>query len=263
MGQFELTLETLLIVLCSGIGWYLLLPRGTGKGNNALTKIAGSVLATVGVVLLAAAFGARIANMTNHLTFYTLAAVTVGSAIAMITARNPVISALWFALVLLSNSGLFLLQGAEFLSAATVIIYAGAIIVTFLFVIMLAQPRGSALYDNYSREPFLSCTAGVILCWTLLGTLHYAAKVEAAPPDVRVPGQSEELPRPETVSRYLAAQPESRIDPTKPHVDNLGRTLFLEHYVSVEIIAMLLLIAVVGAVLIANRGKEESKNLRI
>jgi NADH-quinone oxidoreductase subunit J len=257
MGQFELTLSTLLIVALSGIGWYLLLPRGTGRGNNALTKIAGSILATAGIVLMASVFGARVANTTNDLTFYALAAVTIGSAVAMISARNPVISALWFALVLLSNSGLLLLQGAEFLSAATVIIYAGAIIVTFLFVIMLAQPRGSARYDNYSREPLLSCTAGVILCWTLLGTLHYAATVEAAPADTRVRGQSEALPKSTTVLKYLSAQPESQIDPTKPHVDSLGRTLFLEHYVSVEIIAMLLLIAVVGAVLIATRKREK------
>jgi NADH:ubiquinone oxidoreductase subunit 6 (subunit J) len=61
------------------------------------------------------------------------------------------------------------------------------------------------------------------------------------------------LPKPQTVARYLESQPESRIDLQRPHVDSLGRTLFLEHYVSVEIIAILLLIAVVGAVLIVNR----------
>ncbi|MDB5389734.1 MAG: NADH:ubiquinone oxidoreductase subunit 6 [Planctomycetaceae bacterium] len=261
MGQFELTLETLLIVALSGIGgWYLLLPRGRGVMTGPVWKVLGAAMATIGVALMAWAFGARLANTTNDLTFYALATVTIASAIAMISARNPVISALWFALVLLANSGLFLLQGAEFLSAATVIIYAGAIIVTFLFVIMLAQPRGSARYDNYSREPFLSCTAGVILCWTLLGTLHYSATVEAAPLETRELGQSDALPRPEIVAHYLATQPESRIDLTKPHVDSLGRTLFLEHYVSVEIIAMLLLVAVVGAVLIANRKRESTSS---
>jgi NADH-quinone oxidoreductase subunit J len=258
MGHFELTLHTLLTVAFSGVGWYLLLPRGGTAGSNPILKYIGAAIATIGVVMLAAEFGSSLATTTNQATFYILAAISVGSGIAMISARNPVISALWFALVLLSNSGLYLLVGAEFLSAATVIIYAGAIIVTFLFVIMLAQPRGSARYDNYSREPLLSCTAGVILCWTLLGTIHYAAKVEAAPLDQKQPGQAEELPKAETVSKYLASQKESHIDLSKPHVDSLGRTLFLEHYVSVEIIAMLLLIAVVGAVLIANRAKDKS-----
>jgi len=256
MGQFELTLQTLLIVALSGVGWYLLLPRGNVRTNNLMVKSVGGLLVTIGIVLLAASFGAKLANTTNNITFYLLAGVSVAAAVAMIASRNPVISALWFALVLLSNSGLYLLQGAEFLSAATVIIYAGAIIVTFLFVIMLAQPKGSAIYDNYSREPLLSCTAGVILCWTLLGTLHYAATSEAAIPDQRVPGQSEELPRPQTIAKYLAAQPESKIDTKRAHVDSLGRTLFLDHYVSVEIIAVLLLIAVVGAVLIVNRRRE-------
>jgi NADH-quinone oxidoreductase subunit J len=170
MGQFELSLDALLTVAFFGVGWYLLLPRGKVSTNNLTWKALGALAATVGIVLLASTFGSKLANTTNNLTFYLLAGVSVAAAVAMISSRNPVISALWFALVLLSNSGLYLLQGAEFLSAATVIIYAGAIIVTFLFVIMLAQPKGSAIYDNYSREPLLSCTAGVILCWTLLGS---------------------------------------------------------------------------------------------
>ena len=168
-------------------------------------------------------------------------------------------SALWFAMVLLSNSGLFLLQGAEFLSAATIIIYAGAIIVTFLFVIMLAQPQGAAPYDLHSREPLLSCTAGIILCWTLLGTLNYATTHEARPFNERPKGASTgALPTPALVSRSMTAQPESIIHPDRGHVDSLGRTLFLDHYVSVEVIGMLLLVAVVGAVLIANRDSAKS-----
>ena len=255
MTHFELTLPSLLIVALFGAGWYLMLPRGRVKSNTLLLKSIGGILATIAIALLASLFSTRLGNATNNLTFYVLGGVSVASAVAMITARNPVISALWFALVLLSNSGLYLLHGAEFLSAATVIIYAGAIIVTFLFVIMLAQPKGSAIYDNYSREPLLSCTAGVILCWTLLGTLHYAATAEAATADQRKPGHVEELPSAQTVTRHLATQPESRINHERPHVDSLGRTLFLDHYVSVEIIAILLLIAVVGAVLIVNRQR--------
>ncbi len=253
MGEFELTLSSLIVVVLGGLGVYLLLPRGT-NASDKIARIVGSLLATISLVLIAANFGDVLPNKTNELTFYLLAAVSIISAVLMIASHNPVISALWFALVLLSNSGLYLLQGAEFLSAATIIIYAGAIIVTFLFVIMLAQPNGAAPYDLHSREPLLSCTAGVILAWTLLGTLHYACTEESKPLNTRHAGAAmAALPSADLVAKSLAAQPESIIRPDKGHVDSLGRTLFLEHYVAVEVVGMLLLVAVVGAVLIVNR----------
>jgi NADH:ubiquinone oxidoreductase subunit 6 (subunit J) len=74
-------------------------------------------------------------------------------------------------LVVLSTCGLFLLQAAPFLMAATTIIYAGAIIVTFLFILMLAQQRGSSDADLRSREPFLAATAGFVLLGALLYVL--------------------------------------------------------------------------------------------
>ena len=71
---------------------------------------------------------------------------------AAVTFRNPVYCAIWFALSLLGTAGLFLFQGAQFLGVATVVVYAGAILVTFLFVLMLAQPAGSAFYDRLSWD---------------------------------------------------------------------------------------------------------------
>ena len=53
---------------------------------------------------------------------------------------------------LLGTAGLFLFQGAQFLGVATIVVYAGAILVTFLFVLMLAQPEGHAFYDRVSWE---------------------------------------------------------------------------------------------------------------
>src|SRR5205085_8838218 len=85
--------------------------------------------------------------------------------------RNPIYSALWFAAVVLSTSGLFLLAGAQFLAAGTVIVYAGAIIVTFLFVIMLAQMEGRALYDRTARAPFRATLTCFLLFWALLYSL--------------------------------------------------------------------------------------------
>ena len=103
--------------------------------------------------------------------FWLFAAAAIVCAILMITNRNPVYSALWFALVTLSVCGLFLLQSAPFLAAATVIVYAGAIVVTFVFVIMLAQQSGATVYDQRSRQPLLATVAAFLL----LGALHQHA----------------------------------------------------------------------------------------
>ena len=94
-------------------------------------------------------------------------------AVLMITSRKPVYAALWFALVTFSTCGLFLLQSAPFLAAATIIVYAGAIIVTFLFVMMLAQQAGATAYDQRARQPLLA----TIVAFVLLGALLYTIKI--------------------------------------------------------------------------------------
>src|SRR5262249_25267800 len=104
--------------------------------------------------------------------FYAFSATAITSGGLLVTQRNPARAALSFALVVLSTCGLFLLLAAPFLMAATTIIYAGAIIVTFLFVLMLAQQEGPSDADYRSREPLLSAIAGFIL----LGVLLYVLK---------------------------------------------------------------------------------------
>jgi NADH-quinone oxidoreductase subunit J len=103
--------------------------------------------------------------------FYAFSAIAVLGAGLMLAQHNPVRAALSFALVVLSTCGLFLLLAAPFLMAATVIIYAGAIIITFLFVVMLAQQAGLSSADARSREPFLASLAGFILLAGLLVVL--------------------------------------------------------------------------------------------
>jgi NADH-quinone oxidoreductase subunit J len=98
--------------------------------------------------------------------FWLLAAVTITSAAAMIAMRSPVYSAIWFAMALLGTSSLFLFEGAQFLAVATIIVYAGAIVVMFLFVIMLAQPQGHEYYDRISLgspAALFSAVAGAAL----------------------------------------------------------------------------------------------------
>jgi NADH:ubiquinone oxidoreductase subunit 6 (subunit J) len=131
------------------------------------------------VGLLALVFGAALVlhrepNWAETILFYGFALIAVLGGGLMITFSNPVYAALSFALVVLSTCGLFLLQAAPFLMAATIIVYAGAIVVTFLFVIMLAQQQGHSNADLRSREPFLASLAGFVLMAALLCVLHRA-----------------------------------------------------------------------------------------
>jgi NADH-quinone oxidoreductase subunit J len=131
--------------------------------------------ALVGVVALVAAGFLLIrpdGPVPETILFYAFSALAITGGCMMLSQRNPVHAALSFALVVLSTCGLFLLLAAPFLMAATIIVYAGAIVVTFLFVIMLAQQAGLSSADQRSREPFLACLGGFILLAALLCVLE-------------------------------------------------------------------------------------------
>jgi NADH:ubiquinone oxidoreductase subunit 6 (subunit J) len=92
-----------------------------------------------------------------------------------VTQRNPARGAIAFAFVILSTCGLFLLLAAPFLMAATIIIYAGAIIVTFLFVLMLSQVEGPSDENDRSREPLLGGLGGFAFTGLVLFTMYLSA----------------------------------------------------------------------------------------
>lgn len=146
---------------------YLLMPRpraypvrwGAGLGLLALV-LAGVLLLRSGVF------------SPETILFWSFSALAILAGALLVTQHNPARAALAFALVVLSTCGLFLLLAAPFLMAATIIIYAGAIIVTFLFVIMLAQQSGLSDADDRSREPLLTTLTGFILLATLLFVLQ-------------------------------------------------------------------------------------------
>jgi NADH:ubiquinone oxidoreductase subunit 6 (subunit J) len=146
---------------------YLLLPR-----VRRYPPLWGALIG--GVALVFAGWSLIRANpsLGETILFYAFSAVAVVAGVLLICQTNPGRAALSFALVVLSTCGLFLLQAAPFLMAGTVIIYAGAIIVTFLFVLMLAQQAGLSDADQRSREPLLATVAGFVLLGTLLCVLH-------------------------------------------------------------------------------------------
>jgi NADH:ubiquinone oxidoreductase subunit 6 (subunit J) len=157
----------LLPLLAGALAVYFLLPR-----PQAFPALLGAALGAL-ALLLAGALLVRVGGLTPEtVLFYAFAGIAVASGCLLVTQRNPARAALSFALVVLSTCGLFLLLAAPFLMAATVIIYAGAIIVTFLFVIMLAQQAGLSDADARSREPLLSTATGFVLLGALLYVLE-------------------------------------------------------------------------------------------
>jgi NADH:ubiquinone oxidoreductase subunit 6 (subunit J) len=155
-------------LIAGGAAIYLLLPRPRAPRWywGAIAGLASLVLTGVMLIRVGAA-------TPETILFYAFSAISLTAGGLLVTQRNPARAALSFALVVLSSCGLFLLLAAPFLMAATIIVYAGAIIVTFLFVLMLAQQEGLSDADGRSREPFLATLTGFIL----LGTLLYVLKL--------------------------------------------------------------------------------------
>ncbi len=135
-------------------------------------RVPGGILAAGagGLVVLLMSLNASKSDQLPNLYFYAFAALALGSALRMITHPRPVYSALYFILTIIASSGVYVLLSAEFMAFALIIIYAGAILITYLFVIMLATQAPvegdeelQADYDAQAREPFIASTIGFVL----------------------------------------------------------------------------------------------------
>jgi NADH-quinone oxidoreductase subunit J len=168
-----------------------------------------------------------------------------------ITLRNPVACALWFALVVIGTAGLFLLANAQFLAASIIVVYAGAIIVMFLFVVMMAQQHGTAIYDRIAREPAFAAIAGFILLIALISSVVSTYRGES-PQLTPAPGRTDM-----SVTAHLDIRPES------PQVATLGRALLVDHWLSLEVAGTMLLVSLVGAILISSRSVSGSGGQRV
>ncbi len=211
------------------LGMWLLLPHGAAAGRPL-----GVVLVAIGLGL----YASRVpwpAHWPTTAVFYILAGITVVSAVATVSFRKPVYSAIWFGLSLVGTAGLLLFQGAQFLGVATIVVYAGAILVTFLFVLMLAQPEGHAFYDQISWGPRLSALTGAVM----VGLLTLATVGVFQNPTV------EDRPR----APFATAELQTEILADQ-HMARLGAQLFSNQLVAVEVAGTLLLAALVGTVAI-------------
>lgn len=201
-------------------GLCVALPR---KGPNP-QAVGGMIVATaIGlVVLLLTLRSLQSDGSMPNLLFYLFSMVAIGSALRMITHQRPVYAALYFVLTIIAASGLFLILSAEFMAVAVIIIYAGAILITYLFVIMLAtqaptddQIEALADYDVQAREPLIASAIGFVLMAVLTsvlfagvrmldrasGTDSLAIQIAANGEIARMPGKIENSLRADLVPR--------------------------------------------------------------
>lgn len=169
----------LLYSLCAlgAVGVGIALPR---RGSNP--QIVGAIIGSIvgGLWLLAmGVVSVRAGQGLPNIYFYIFALIALGAALRVITHPRPIYSALYFILSILATAGLFLILSAEFMAFALVIVYAGAILITYLFVIMLANQQPDSVetemlaeYDTAAREPVAATIAGFVLL-AVLTTLMF------------------------------------------------------------------------------------------
>jgi len=160
--------------------------------------------------------------------FYGLAAASVGSALMMVTRRSPVMSAIWLIGNFFALAGLYLTLQAQFIAVVQIIVYAGAIMVLFLFVIMLlnlGDPKKLIEKISYTKIIAAGLSGGMLM--ELLAILGFS--------DVRLPEQN--------VDRAIQIGT----------VENIGKEMFTTFLFPFEITSVLLLAAIVGAVILAKR----------
>ncbi len=217
-----------LVFALGGCGIYFLLPRA-GRSKTLIGAVFGASAVAAMLTLLAV----RVVSPDETTAYYYLfATIAVLAAARVITHPKPVYSAIYFVLVVVAVAALLVLQQAEFLAVALLIIYAGAILVTYLFVIMLAHQGGSPVYDRRSREPFLAVLAGFVLM-------------------AAIAGRAEDLPQAAnevTVQTTLAS--DSNPAPKQPagNTAAIGAAMMTRYVVVLEVAGVLLLVAMVGAI---------------
>ena len=168
--------------------------------------------------------------MLHLVLFFIFAIVCVGGAVNLLLQRHPINSALSLIVVMGSLAVLYLLLGAEFVAAIQIIVYAGAVMVLFVFVIMLLN-AGLEEREGRSRIAlYIGLPALVALCALVVyGVIHHQAQT---------------------------AQPELAIGGTIGSANAIAHLLFRDFLLPFEVTSVLILIAIMGAVVLARRGED-------
>lgn len=197
--------------------------------------------------------------------YYIFSAIAIASAVRVITHTKPVYAALWFVMLVCATAGLFLILAADFIAFAMVIIYGGAILVTYVFVIMLAaqasdsnvsNPDETPEYDRVAREPAAAIAAGFLLLAMLL-SVAFDADLKPNPAAVALSDSAilQEIltRRPARRLVGLAGGPDAAQAQSLDNVERVGFDLFHSHPLGLELAGVILLVSLVGAVVIARK----------
>jgi NADH-quinone oxidoreductase subunit J len=236
-----------LLLALGGVGVCVALPR---RGLNP--QPIGAILAgaAAGLIVLIMSLKAR-AYLPN-IYFYIFSAIALSAALKVITHKRPVYAALYFILTVLASAGLFVILSAEFLAFALIIVYAGAILITYLFVIMLATQSPAeeeievlADYDVEAREPISGTVAGFVLLAVLTSMMFRGVSELPAPGVAPENALVDFMPG----KKNAATLEEQKVT----NIESVGFSLLAEHPGAIEIAGVVLLMAMLGAVVLARK----------
>ena len=172
-----------------------------------------------------------------EIIFYFFSAILVLSALGVITSRNPVHAALLLVLAFFTSAGLWLLLGAEFLAITLVLVYVGAVMVLFLFVVMMLDINLDRLREGYWKWfPFGALLAVVMAAEVVMVLINKSFSLDQMPAP------------PAHASDYS-------------NTKELGRLLYTEYVYAFELAAVILLVAMVAAIALTLRTRSKVKFL--
>lgn len=169
--------------------------------------------------------------------FYAFSAVMLFAAFRVITARNPVHAALYLVLAFFQASGVWMLLRAEFLSITLVLVYVGAVMVLFLFVVMMLDINMDSIRQGFWKHFPLAATMGAVIALELAAVLLGGFRIRE--------------PQVQAAATAGAAQ----VSNTK----ELGVLLYTEYLYPVQIAALILFVALVAAIALTLRTRKDSK----
>ena len=169
--------------------------------------------------------------------FYLFSVVLMFAAFRVVTARNPVHAVLYLMLAFSQASGLWLLLQAEFLAMTLVLVYLGAVMVLFLFVVMMLDINLDTLREGFWKHFPLAATLGALVALEMAGVLMSGFRISEAPQVAASAGQAAQ------VSNSKA----------------LGILLYTEYLMPIQVAASILLVAMIAAIALTLRQRKDSK----
>ena len=187
--------------------------------------------------------------MIDTALFYVFSAVLLFAAFRVITARSPVYAALYLVLAFFNAACVWMLLRAEFLAIVLVLVYVGAVMVLFLFVVMMLDVGSEALREGFWTHFPLAAIVGVVIALemaaVLMGGFRTADERVVTPVVAQAAGQA----------APAAGQVAAQYSNTK----ELGRLLYTEYLFPLEIAAVILLVAIIAAIALTLRQRKDSK----